>query len=178
MHAFELPRRYKTIYICDSFGLAGGRENDLETLRRCYHHLALGGALVFNIQAEYTDTDSWHIWTTESRNRLPETWPEEASKRTAADDSQSLAFFRTLEVDPLEQRYTRQVRLEKWVAGEKVATEEYTLKGNMYLKNEVILMLNMAGFNDISVTGDYTSEPATPDHGEIIFKAVKQRDHE
>jgi SAM-dependent methyltransferase len=39
MHAFDLPRRYKTIYLCDSFGLSGSRENDLETLRRCHAHL-------------------------------------------------------------------------------------------------------------------------------------------
>jgi 2-polyprenyl-3-methyl-5-hydroxy-6-metoxy-1,4-benzoquinol methylase len=39
MHAFDLPRKYKTIYICDSFGLAGSRQKDLETLQRCYAHL-------------------------------------------------------------------------------------------------------------------------------------------
>jgi 2-polyprenyl-3-methyl-5-hydroxy-6-metoxy-1,4-benzoquinol methylase len=31
MHAFDLSRKYKTIYICNSFGLAGSRAKDLET---------------------------------------------------------------------------------------------------------------------------------------------------
>ena len=52
MHAFEMPRQYKTIYICGSFGLAGSRGKDLETLRCCYKHLQSDGALIFNIQAE------------------------------------------------------------------------------------------------------------------------------
>lgn len=53
MHAFELPRTYRTITLCDSFGLAGSRENDLETLRRCHAHLEPSGALIVNTEAEY-----------------------------------------------------------------------------------------------------------------------------
>ena len=45
MDSFEIPRRYRLVYICDSFGLAGSRERDLDTLRRCYEHLESGGAL-------------------------------------------------------------------------------------------------------------------------------------
>src|SRR5512139_3061200 len=62
MHAFDLPRRYNTIYICDSFGLSGSRENDLETLRRCHAHLMDHGALLVNIEAEYTTAKDWNQW--------------------------------------------------------------------------------------------------------------------
>jgi hypothetical protein len=34
-------------------------------------------------------------------------------------------------------------------------------------------MLNVAGFSDVSLTGDYTDEPATADHDELVFTAVK-----
>jgi hypothetical protein len=65
------------------------------------------------------------------------------------------------------------VRLEKWVAGESVASEEYALRGNMYLKPELLLMLHVAGFREIAVYGDYTDDPATADNDELVFVAQK-----
>jgi SAM-dependent methyltransferase len=173
MHVFEAPRRYKTIYICGSFGLAGSRENDLETLRRCYAHLEDNGALLVNIQAEYTSAEAWNLWLSQNRQSLPQPWPKEARTQVAADGSEHRAYFRMIHVDPLQQSYTRQVRLEKWVSGELVASEEYTLQGNMYLKNELLLMLKVAGFRGITVRGDYTDEAATAEHEELIFTAIK-----
>ena len=173
MHAIELPRKYKVIYICDSFGLAGGRENDLETLRHCYSHLEDGGALLLNIQADYTSAESWNEWLPEYRRAMPQPWSDKGDGRVASDGSQHFAQFRMLNVDPLEQRYTRQVRLEKWSGGKLTASEEYTLHGDFYLKNELLLMLKVAGFREIMVHGNYTDEPATADHEEIIFTAIR-----
>lgn len=173
MDTFESPRRYKMIYICGSFGLAGSREKDLETLRRCYGHLQNGGALLVNIQAEYSSAEWWNLWLRENRQALPEPWPEDGRPQIAAEGSEHRGYFRTLLMDPLEQTYMRQVRLEKWVAGELVASEEYTLRGNMYFKHELLLMLKMTGFRDITVTGDYSDDIATADHEELIFTAVK-----
>jgi SAM-dependent methyltransferase len=173
MHAFDLPRRYKTIYLCDSFGLSGSRDNDLETLRRCQAHLMDTGALLVNIQAEYTSSEDWLQWAKEQRQALPEPWPDEGSRRVAADGSEHVSRFRTVQVDPLEQSFTRQVRLEKWEAGKLVASEEYALRGNTYLKPELLLMLKVAGFREIAVYGDYTDEPATAEHRELVFIARK-----
>lgn len=173
MSAFEMPRRYNTIYICGSFGLAGSREKDLATLRCCCAHLRSGGALLLNVQAEYASPESWQLWLAENRRQLPEAWPREGSHRLVADGSENVAYFRTLDIDPLEQSYTRQVRLEKWVDGAAVASEEYTLRGNMYFKNEVMLMLELAGFDEITVQGDYSTEQATSEHQELVFTAVK-----
>src|SRR5512140_3289828 len=39
MHAIDLPRRYRTIYICNAFGLAGSRDDDMAALRRCREYL-------------------------------------------------------------------------------------------------------------------------------------------
>ena len=44
----------------------------------------------------------------------------------------------------------------------------------MYFKNELLLMLNVAGFREISVRGDYTDERATADHEELVFTAIKE----
>jgi SAM-dependent methyltransferase len=173
MHAFDLPRQYKTIYICGSFGLAGSRENDLETLRRCYAHLAENGALLLNIQAEYASPELWQLWLHENRLALPQPWPEASRRGVAADGSEHLGRFRIAQIEPLEQRYTRQVRLEKWLGGELVTAEEYTLRENIYFKHELLLMLKIAGFRQITVQGDYTDEVATADHIELIFTALK-----
>jgi len=173
MHAFELPRKYKTIYICDSFGLAGSYEKDLDTLRRCYAHLEGGGALLLNIQAEYTSSESWNLWLREQRQALPQPWPEKGSARVASDGSEHFAQFRIVNIDPLEQTYTRAVRLEKWQSGQLIAAEEYTLRGNFYFKNELLLMLKVAGFGNAFVNGDYTHEPATADHAELVFTAIR-----
>lgn len=173
MQALDLPRRYKTIYICDSFGLSGSRENDLETLRRCHAHLMDHGALLVNIQAEYTSVEAWNLWLSEKRQALPEPWPEEGDRRAALDGSEHVGRFRTVQVDPLEQTFTRQVRLEKWDAGKLVASEEYTLRGNTYFKPELLLMLKTAGFREITVYGDYTAALATADQEELVFVALK-----
>lgn len=173
MDAFDLPRRYRTIYLCDSFGLAGSRERDLETLRCCHAHLEDGGALIVNIDAGYTSAESWDAWLPEQRKALPEPWPAEGSRRVAADGSEHVAFFRATGLDPLEQTYSRQVRLEKWQSGSLVASEEYSLRGTMYLKPEVDLMLRVAGFRHITLQGDWTDEPATPDSEKVVFTAER-----
>ena len=77
MDTFDMGRQYRSIYICDSFGLAGSRARDLDALRRCHEHLEPGGVLLLNIQAEYTSPDEWSIWLPEQRKRLPEPWPQE-----------------------------------------------------------------------------------------------------
>lgn len=173
MHAFELPRTYKTIYICDSFGLAGSRENDLETLRHCYAHLEDGGALLLNIEAEYTSAGSWNQWLPEYRRKMPQPWPDKGTARVASDGSAHFAQFRLVDVDPLEQTYTKQVRLEKWLNGTLVAAEEYSLRENIYFKHELLLMLKVAGFREITVYGGYTGEPATANHNGLVFTAIR-----
>lgn len=173
MHAFDLPRRYRTIYICNAFGLAGSRDQDLATLRRCQAHLEDGGALLLNIEAEYTSPEEWEMWEPAKRRTLPEPWPEEGRRRVAADGSEHVSRLRLVELNPLDQSYVRQLGLEKWVSGQLVASEELTLRGNLYLKNELVLMLQAAGLRDITVRGDYTDEPATPDSKQLVLTAIR-----
>lgn len=174
MHAFNAPRRYKTIYIAGSFGLSGSRPNDLETLRRCYAHLQDGGVLLFTVDAEYTSPDVWQTWTTPYAQTLPLPWPDQGSSKTTVDGNELRLFVRRVHIDPLEQSFTNQVRLEKWRGDERLACEEYTLRGQCYLKPEVQLMLQVAGFDVVEVTGDYTKEPADMQHEQIVFRAVKK----
>ncbi len=175
MHSFRIPRKYRLIYICGSFGLSGSRDHDLETLKCCCSHLEEGGALVVDIQADYTDPDWWKIGLSDQRKALPEPWPEKGAGRIASDGSVHFGQFRFAAFDPLEQSYTREVHLEKWAGGKLVSAEEYSLRGNFYFKNELLLMLKVAGFHNITVCGNYTDAPATADHKDLVFTAEKPR---
>ncbi len=173
MHAFDLPRKYRTIYICAAFNLAGSRDKGLAALRRCFAHLQDGGALLLNITAEYAWPEWWEKWEPAKRKTLPEPWPEEGKRRVAADGSEYVERFRLVSINPLEQSDVRQARVEKWISGKLVGSQEDTMHGTLYLPNEVRLMLQVAGFCQISVRGDYTDEPATPDSKELVFTALK-----
>jgi SAM-dependent methyltransferase len=173
MDAIDLPRRYQMIYICSSFGLAGGRQKDQETLFRCYEHLNEGGALILNIEAEYAYPDAWRNWLKETRNTLPEPWSDEARVEVAPDGTEYRSWSRLVEVNPLEQSYTREVRNEKWQDGRLIAQEEQALTGFMYFKNELHLMLQIAGFDEITVYDDYTDQEAAAETSELVFVARK-----
>ena len=173
MDGLDLPRRYRLIYICGSLGLAGSREKDQETLIRCYEHLNDGGALIFNVDAEYTITDVWPLWLKENRGSLPEPWPEGPEIKHAVDGSEYRTWFRRIDLNPLEQSFTSQVRIEKWQDGRLVAQDELSLTGLMYFKNELLLMLQVAGFDDIAIYGDYSDQEATAENRELIFVAQK-----
>ena len=171
MHALDLPRQYGTIYIAGSFGLSGSRQLDLETLKQCRRHLNPDGALIFNIYPEYFDKKSWLDWLRESRKAMPEPWPKEGRSRTTADGTEYVTRSRMVNVDPLEQSYIREMRVEKLREGELIEYEERTLRGQMHFRNEVEWMLRLAGFTTISAYGGYSEEDVTADHGEIVFIA-------
>jgi len=173
MHALELPRRYRTIYICSSINLAGSWQNGLAALRRSFAHLEEGGALVFDIDAEYTWDEGWEKWIPAKRQALPEPWPQEGRRRAAADGSEYVERQRMLSVDPLEQAMVRQVRIEKWAAGKLVASEEHSQRRILYLPSEMRLMLEVAGFREIALRDGYTDKPATPDSEGLVFVALK-----
>ena len=173
MHALALPRVYRTIYICDSFGLGGQRTQDAEALRRCYGHLAPGGILVFNHHLPYGNAEQWSYWLPEQRRQLPQPWPANGTRRQAANGDEYELRARIVDLDPLEQRLTLQMRAVLWRAGQRVAEEEHTLQENLYFRNEVLLLLAAAGFAEVTVQGGYTAAPATPEQTMLMFVARK-----
>ena len=173
MHALDLPRTYRTIYICDSFGIGGHRDQSAEALRRCYQHLAPGGALVFSNELPYADAEGWSFWLPEARRRLPQPWPATGERRRAADGDELEERSRVVAFDPLEQRLTLQIRATLWRAGQRVAEEEHTLVESLYFRNELLLMLDQAGFREVTVQGASTGEIATADDTWLLFVARK-----
>ena len=172
-HELDLPRTYRTIYVCDSFGLGGQRAHDLEALHRCYRHLAPGGTLVFNDQLPYADPELWPYWLAEHRQQLPEAWDDPGTRRRAADGDEIELRTRLVDLDPLEQRLTLEIRAALVRDGQRVLEEEHTLQMSLYFCNERLLMLAQAGFTDVEVRAGYTAAPATAADTAVVFVARK-----
>jgi hypothetical protein len=80
---------------------------------------------------------------------------------------------RIADLDPLEQVLTLQYWAQRWQGEQLLGEEERTLTSNIYFKNELLMMLKQAGFDEVTVQGDFTDEAATPEHGELVFIARK-----
>jgi SAM-dependent methyltransferase len=172
-HELDLPRTYRMIYICDSFGIGGRREHDLEMLRRCYRHLAPGGVLVFSHELPYEDAGHWPFWLPEQRNTLPEAWGESGWKKRAANGDEIELRGRLFDLDPLEQRVTSEMRALLWRDGQLVAEEQQTIQITLYFRNEILLMLAHVGFTDVAVRAGYSEAPATAADTTVVFVARK-----
>jgi SAM-dependent methyltransferase len=173
MHELDLPREYKTILVCGSFGLGGDRELALKALQRFYHHLEPGGVLAFDHELPYGDAKEWQYWLPENRRQLPKAWGAPGDRKRASDGTEYEFHARMVDLDPLEQLITLQTHAERWRDGLLVAQEEHTLRGSLYFKNELLMMLERVGFGDITVYGGYTEVPATAEHTNLVFIAKK-----
>lgn len=173
MHDLDVARRYRTIYICDSFGIGGRRDRDLETLRRVRRHLEPAGALVFSLEMPFNDRDeaAWVRWLPGHRADIPVEWPEAGERRRAADGDDYELVGRLADLDPLEMRHTLETRARLWHDGAIVAEEFGRLDESLYFVPEILLMLGVAGFGDVTVEGRYTGRPAKPEDGTVVFVA-------
>ena len=172
-HELDLPRNYKTIFMCGAFGLGGNRQQDIEALRRCYHYLDREGVFLLDDHVSYHNAKIWQYWLPEQQRQLPEPWPEHGQRKRAADGSEYELRMRVAALDPLEQLMTLQIRVALWRDGHVAAEEENTLQVRSYFKNELLMLLMQAGFRNVEVFGNYTQEMATAAHGVLVFRARK-----
>jgi len=171
-HELDIPRSYRTIIVCGSFGIGGQRDQDLEALRRFYHLLEPGGVLALDQHLP----KRWEYWTKEDRQQLPAAWPYLPSPEVGdrlLDGSVLDTEVRTVAFDRLELVKTMEMRALLWREGKLVKEEVHTLKDRIYFKNELVMMLEQAGFHHIEVQGDHTSEEATGEHDVLVFIARK-----
>jgi len=174
MHALDLPRRYATIFASGVIGLGGSKQLTHQAMKRCYEHLRPGGIFTFDYQVPWNDPPYWQGWLPENRRALPLDWFEpEAERKPMADGSQLENTVRIVSQDPLEGIAVRDIRYRLWQDGKLVKEEVHTLKMEAYNKNELVLMLEMAGFEEVQVFGDYDGEPASMDHKNLVFAATR-----
>jgi SAM-dependent methyltransferase len=175
MHELQLPRRYRTIVVCGGFGLGGNRQQNLESLKRLYEHLEPGGLLLLDNEAPYADAGLWRHWPKEERQALPKPWRKlgDGDRRQGSDGAEYELRSRIVELDPLAQSVTLEMRADMWRDGEHVAAEEHVLRMSLYFTHELAAMLERSGFTDVSLRGDYTDEEPSPDTEFVVFRARK-----
>ena len=173
MHELDLPRRYRTIVVCGGFGLGGGRAQHTEGVRRIYEHLEPGGTFVVDNEVPYAGAREWSYWTKEGRTELPRPWREPEGRRRGSDGAEYALRARLVDLDPVEQQTTYEMRAWMWRDGQLVAEEEHRLDMTLYFTHELALLLEQAGFRDVELRGGYEDRPPAPDDDFIVFVARK-----
>lgn len=173
MHELDVPRRYRTIYVCGAFGIGSTREQDAEALRRFHDHLEPGGTLLLDTEAPWADARLWKYWLAEEHASLPEQMPIPRHRRVASDGSEYSLVSRVLDVDPLDQRSTLEMRAELWRDGKLEADETRRIDLRAYFVGELTLLIEQAGFHDVVVHGDHVERAATRNDEFVVFVAPK-----
>ena len=171
MHDLDLPRRYRTIYVCGAFGLGSTRTQDEQALRRFREHLEPGGTLLVDTEVPYASPNEWALWTKEGREGLPHRPEPPDHGRLASDGAEYGLRMRYAALDPLEQRATYVMVARRWREGTLELEETHRLDIGLYFKNELLLMLDQAGFDDVVVHGDHVVADPTPDDDFVVFVA-------
>jgi SAM-dependent methyltransferase len=169
MQLLDLPHRFSTIYVpCGSFVCVMDRAAALETLRRCHAHLVPGGVLAFNIYL----TDHDYSRQTEP-GPFPRPWKKKAEKQLPGG-RRLMVYYRETGLDPVEQIWMEERRYQLYAAERLIQEETRGGQGRWYFRNEVLWMLQLAGFSDVVVKGDYTDEDFDADHKQtMVFIATK-----
>jgi SAM-dependent methyltransferase len=171
LHELDPPRRYRTVVVCGAFGLGSTRAQDQEGLRRIRAALEPGGTLLLDNEVPYRNPRLWRNWTKEAREELPRPWPEPGTCRTTEDGTEYELRSRTVAVDPLDQTVSLEMRAEKRRDGRLLAEEEHALSMRWYFRDEILLMLEKAGFVDVAVRADYTDAEPTADSEFLVYIA-------
>jgi len=169
MHELDLPRSYRTIVVCGGLGVGSDRTRDRQALERFRDHLEPGGTLVFDNEVPYANERLWRFWADNSA--LPEEWGPPGERRRAADGSEYELRSRALAVDPLAQSATLEMEARMWREGELIAEETHSIDLMFYFRDELVLMLELAGFRDVAVRGGYDGAPPGPQHEFLVFSA-------
>ncbi len=174
MHELDLPRRYRTIYVCGGLGLGSTREQDQQALRRLYDHLEPGGRLVLDNEVPYSDSSHWALWTPGGRGELPEPARPPGERQPGPDGAEYALQSRLLGLDPLGQQEAWEMHAYRWRDGSLTAEERYLLTVNLYFRGEIVMMLERAGFTAVEVRGEYNDLPPTADDTFLVYVAARE----
>lgn len=78
-----------------------------------------------------------------------------------------------VELDPLSQHVTLEMHAEMWRDGALEAEEDHRLNIGLYFKNELLLMLERAGFGNVVVHGEHAEREPTSNDDFLVFVAKK-----
>ena len=174
MQHLDLPKRYSTIYIpCGSFQCVMGRSEALGALKRIHTHLTSRGVLAFHMTPGNVN---YYLDAANDKPR-PIDWSNPGKEPTAdiqLDDGRRLVVHNNKYFEDLVNQYDmRERKYELYEAGELVREEIHTGQTQWYHRNELLLMLEIAGFSSVEVTGDFSNEDFHENHSQMVIVAEK-----
>ena len=174
IHELDLPRRYRTIFVCGGLGLGSTRDQDLEALCRLYAHLEPGGLLVLDNEVPYSDARHWSLWPTGRERELPEPSRAPSHRLLGPDGDEYALVTRLLDLDPLHQQQVWQIHAYRWRDQVLIDEETHHLTANVYFSGEIVMMLERAGFGRVEVRGAYNDRPPTADDPFLVYLAHRE----
>ena len=159
LHALELPRRYRTIFVCGSFGFGGEPTLDARAIVRFRGALQAGGVLAIDLP-DATDRARWQAWAERALPRMPNPWPDTGEQQVAADGTVLEMRSRISNVDPVGRVLMMQIRVRIRRNGALVDEEEYTLRHSVYSEGQLIALLVAAGCDDVHAVDGYQAAGA------------------
>ncbi len=159
LHELDLPRRYRTIVCCGTFGLGSTREQGAQALARLHDHLEPGGLLALDVEeSEILPVDF------DPRRRDPP-----AERRLGSDGFEYALRSRVVDVDRADRCVTRAIQVWQWRDGKLFAEEEHLLTESIYDREELTALLERAGFADVEVQ----SGESAWEYDMTVFKALR-----
>jgi SAM-dependent methyltransferase len=171
MQELNLPHCYNTIYIpCGGFECVMGRRVALEALKRAYAHLNPKGVLALNIGRGHAN---YYLDPAEHKVKSPPEWEPRADHQL--EDGRRLIVYNRKIYEDLLNQYAKRERKYELYEGDKLIKEEIHIgQTHWYHRNEILWMLELVGFSDISVRGGFTDEELNQDHiAQMVFIATK-----
>jgi SAM-dependent methyltransferase len=163
MAALDLPRRYGTILVPSStFQLLTDLAEARLAMRRFFDHLLPGGGLVMTFmpfwsEGKPTETD----WV--------------AHRERVREDGATVRRWSRSRYDPEAQLEHTEDRFEIARDGTVLAAEEHRRSpaGRWYTHDQVRALYAAAGFVDVALTREWSSEPAVPEDWVITAVGTK-----
>lgn len=161
MESFSLDKKYEAIIVpTGTFLLLHKREDSIKALKNFYKHLADEGRLIIDI---FMQTD-FSIGNVSTR-----TWEIENGDIITLES-------KIVEVDYINQHTISHNRYEKWSEGELVQTELERFPLRWYGVEEFKTILEQVGFEDITISADYSHEEYPTNSSQMItFEAVAKK---
>lgn len=105
---------------------------------------------------------------------MPTDWFGGSGQRqTTLDGDELLTQMRVVSQDPMTGISVHELRVQQWRDDSMIREEIHSMKTEFYTRDELLLMLETAGFSDVDIYGDHTDELATLDHKNLMFVARK-----
>lgn len=163
LQQMSLDKKYQTIYMpLYVFQNIVDRKDVIYGLKVAYEHLENNGQILISIFIPWNDpTGTW-----ENSWRLRESFFDK-KQNEIINLSESVSF------DKFEQIQTKQLKYEFFKNGLLAQTYLTVLKFRHYSRYEMSMMLELSGFKNIEIFGDYYLQEASANTSSFVFKASK-----